>query len=117
MLLTHYNGYADFTVVDDSTGKDITEDFLWVDDTALEMRVISHPVRHMFGEPVSELVAVTAVRVDYACKVIHVNEPPVPLAITVRELRACGECCQSDTCSRINYCAAFKTCFGEASPP
>jgi hypothetical protein len=55
--------------------------------------------------------------VDYACKVIHVNEPPVPLAITVRELRACGECCQSDTCSRINYCAAFKTCFGEASPP
>jgi hypothetical protein len=111
--------FWDFKVVDDATGQEL-KDVRWIDPQALEYAVIAQPYRFVFGtfNLAVDVTKVTAVRVDYVNRVIHVNEPaPVTAGITVRELDACAECCQETTCSRINYCAAGRCNFGEFARP
>lgn len=110
-----------FEVRDAATGRTVSE-VIWVDDVTLEYATPSQPIRldwHTL-ELAIDIHKVTRVLVDYANRVIHVNEPPLVHAragIAVRELHACAECCQADTCRRIDYCAAFKCGFGEAKQP
>lgn len=121
MRLTAEDGI--FAVIDDATGQKLS-DVMWVDDVELVYAVLECPVRFVSGadgefEVATEEVKVTAVRVNYAAREIHVNEPAslTSSAIHVRELHACDQCHQQDTCCRINYCAQYRCAFGEVSKP
>jgi|GEM_PF-6105177 hypothetical protein len=106
-------------VVDDATGTTL-HDVVWVDDVSLEYAVVSQPVRYDLGtwEIATDVVKVTRVQIDWVSKVIHLNDLPAPAAaIAVRELHACDQCCQEETCRRIHYCAAYRCGFGEVAKP
>lgn len=109
-----------FDVIDAATGQTLA-DVVWVDDVTLEYGVFSKPYRYDWNtlQPAVDVIKVTRVTVNFASKVINVNEAPVLMAsgIEVRELHACDECLQVPTCRRIDYCTRFKCGFGEARKP
>lgn len=107
--------HAGFTMVDDATGKTV-DNWSWIDPRALEYCYFDGTF--IWGGLVTETAKVSRVLVNYVAREIHVNELPMPqVAGQVRELHACNECTQPDTCRRIHYCAAWKCGFGEASKP
>jgi hypothetical protein len=106
-------------VIDDATGQEIKL-VIWVDDVTLEYAAWGGYSTYM---PMETITKVSSVKVNHAAREIHVNEPP--LATPVNRCLpkfgtasfACGECCQQDTCRRIDYCPAHRCGFGEAKAP
>jgi hypothetical protein len=121
-ILSVWNGYADFKVIDDATRAEIAG-FTWVDDVRLEYEAYVLPARYgCNGGLATEIVKVSAVSVNHAAREIHVNTPqPIMLTVTVgapvRAVRACTECRQEETCRRIDYCAAYRCGFGRDEKP
>jgi hypothetical protein len=93
-ILSVWNGYADFKVIDDATRAEIAG-FTWVDDVRLEYEAYVLPARYgCNGGLATEIVKVSAVSVNHAAREIHVNTPqPIMLTVTVgapvRAVRAC----------------------------
>jgi hypothetical protein len=121
-ILSVWNGYADFKVIDDAKRAEIAG-FTWVDDVRLEYEAYVLPARYgCNGGLATEIVKVTAVIVNHAAREIHVNTPqPIMLTVAVgapvRAVRACAECRQEETCRRIDYCAAYRCGFGQDDKP
>lgn len=118
MMLDAFTGFAGFKFIDDATGQEV-KDVLWVDDHTLEYAVMK--TRSFFDmaaglELDTEVFKVTRVRVDYVLSEVHFNEPPQPAA-PERKLHPCGECRQAECCRRIDWCAQYRTAFGEARLP
>lgn len=123
MLIDAMTGFPGFKVIDDSTGQEI-KNVLWIDTSAMEYAVMLFPSGYGFfaqavgAEIDTEVFTVTRIEFDYVNKVVRFNEPPPSTCgITVRELHACDECCQKDTCRRIDYCSRYRCGFGEAKKP
>src|SRR5262245_3602176 len=94
----------DGKVIDDRSGDEVAH-FLWLDTESLELCV---------GWAIySVTTQVSSVRVNWAAKVIHVNDPPAQAVSTptAKPASACANCRQEETCRRIDYCAAHKCCF------
>lgn len=109
-----------FTVIDLVTGTKI-ENVMWVDDAALEYAVVRIPVVIVDDQFEVDIHKVTAVRVDYVNKRIEVNtatpQTQTPWPFPTSEPKACFECCQPETCKRIDMCVAHKCRFGEDDAP
>lgn len=112
-------GFAGFKVFDLGTGTYLDR-VMWVDDTALEYATLSDPVVIEDDQFKVDVHKVSSVRVDYVNRVITVDSGagvwPFPTT-PAKEGKACDECCQPETCKRIDYCARYKCRFGEARKP
>jgi hypothetical protein len=121
-ILSVWNGYADFKVIDDATRAEIAG-FTWVDDVRLEYEAYVLPARYgCNGGLATEIVKVTAVIVNHAAREIHVNTAAAGSAhgsygAPARAVRACDACCQEETCRRTDYCAAYRCGFGQDDKP
>jgi hypothetical protein len=120
MRMDRRSGFAGYTVIDDATGTTLHE-VAWVDDVALEVATVAQPPRIDFStlEIALDIVKVTRVAVDYAAEVIHLNDPVRPWTVVaqVSEPKPCEDCCQPETCRRIDFCAQYRCGFGEAKKP
>lgn len=120
MRMSAETGYEGYRVIDDSTGK-VIPDVMWVDDTPPQY-AISGGYSVWGTQLLADIVNVTRIAVNYPGKEIHVNDPPPASEMPWWEQRfppkiACDECCQQDTCRRIDYCTRFKCGFGEVRKP
>lgn len=119
MRMDNRNGFGGYIVIDLATASEIKE-VLWVDDTALVYATLLIPWVTLTGEINEEIHKVTAVRVDYVNKRIEVNTPAAqaaPWPFPTSQPKACHECCQPETCKRLDFCMAHKCVFGDANPP
>lgn len=104
-------------VIDDATGQELRY-VMWVDDATLEYSTHTMPVQIVGDEVVTVVVKVTRVHVDWAARVIHVNEPPRVIQAQEGHIeRPCDECRQESTCRRISYCAQYRCAFGAVDKP
>ena len=116
------NGFAGWVLRDRVTG-DSVDYVLWVDPDANEYCAMDVPVRRVGGEIASTVHKAADITVDLAGLTFWFQPAPVvvaPLSTGQQEQertdQPCQECCQPETCKRIDYCAAHRCGFGERAP-
>ncbi len=118
------NGYAGWTVREQVIGC-AYEDVLWVDPDVNEFCTIDRPIRLIGGLEVATTVhRAQEIIVDLSGTTFWIVKAPVfvaPLSSGRQQEQeptgqACADCCQEETCRRVNYCAAHRGPFGERAP-
>lgn len=119
MICDSSNGYAGWTAVDSVTG--IAIDYvLWVDPDALEFCTMAFR-----AWPVTKTIhKAQSISIEPFYKKFVVTKAAVivqPLSAGRQDMteptgKPCAECCQEETCRRLDYCAAHRCGFGERAP-
>lgn len=117
------NGYAGWLVREESSGDRINH-VIWVDPDLKTYCAHDVPFSVVGAELASTVYAVEDIRTDHAGKTFWIKRA----AVTVAPLspgrqqaqeptnKPCPECCQEETCRRLDWCAAHKCGFGERAP-
>lgn len=123
MKCTASNGYAGWLVREESTGDKI-ENVVWIDPDLLVYCAYDEPLRIIGVEVARTVYRVQDIRVDRAASTFWIKRAPVmvaPLSPGRQQDqqptdKPCADCCQPDTCRRIDYCAAHRCDFGAKAP-
>lgn len=123
MMRTAINGYAGWEAIDKITGLRI-KDVLWVDPEDKSYCTIDEPYRVVAGEVAHTVYRCSEVTADLPAMRFWIVRTPTVVAplnpgrqqAPERTDQPCADCCQPDTCKRIDYCAAHRCAFGERAP-
>jgi hypothetical protein len=117
------NGYAGWTVCDRVTNEPVAY-VVWVDPDDKTFCTIDVPPRVIGNEYAKTTHQCSEITVDFASTTFWVVKAPLQVAQLSPgrqqqqepSNQPCPECCQPDTCKRIDYCAAHRCGFGETAP-
>ena len=123
MRCDHSNGYGAWIVRDKVTNQTVPY-VLWVDPDLKEWATMDLPPRLSGHEVAHTVHRAQEITVDLAACTFWVLKAPVtipPLRPSRQEdqpptNQPCQDCCQPETCRRLDFCAAHRGPFGKRAP-